>query len=256
MTFGVRAERRGLMIFAVFAFAALATINTARAGTIAVTAISRTVGVSDIAEGLFAGPNSGFGGPSTDLSILHFVDAVQHRLGVVIEQPRLATADQDTTYAVAGASASFHGSGSASIEANANVVDGMVARTMFDVSFELTEVAAFTLSGLLSGDVVGGDGLASAILFGPGGFFDFADGDTKTLSRSGVLDAGAYELLVSAGVDNGIATDPAQVVGGSARFDFDFSLSEAVAEVPEPASSAILCLGLAGATIMRRRGAC
>jgi hypothetical protein len=148
----------------------------------------------------------------------------------------------------------FSGAGNASVGFSILEVEETYASSFFDVFFDITTPHSYGLTGALSANIDGGRGLGVFGLDGPTPLsFAAIDFDTVTLASTGVLAPGSYHLTVFALVDPGTVIDPDSFMGGSSSFDFDFRVQEITnGVVPEPATLALLAVGLLG--VVARRG--
>ncbi len=226
---------------------ALVASQTVSAVPINVTA-TRSVTVGDLDNGNTSGPNS----PSSALGA--FSDTITQSLGADPDAPEDTTADQGTD--IQPGSGLFSGEGTGSVGFSVPLSEGVFANSFFDVFFEISLDHSFTLSGSLTASADGGSARARFDLLGPTPLsFSAIDSDTTPLADSGLLSAGSYHLTVSAIMDNDGNVDPGSFMGGTATYSFNFGITESSqqAQVPVPATLALLGLGLMGMVVARRR---
>lgn len=222
--------------------AALAA-GLANAAPINVVAL-RSVSIGDDLGGAQLGPNS----PSAGLGA--FNDNIAAVLGLQFPQPVSAT--QNSNIPVGGSQIS--GAGSAAIGFSVLAEDGVFAESFFQVFFDLATDHAFTLDGSVDAIVDGGRGEGRVRLSGPEsvdiGVVDF--GGPVVIAEGGVLPAGSYELTAFADLDPG--DQQGGFMGGTADYDFVLNLRELAQRAPEPATLALLGIGLILVGGLARRG--
>lgn len=209
---------------------------------------TRSVTIGD-RSGSLSGANS----PSTVLG--GFSDSVTGLLGP--NQPKTTSASQHTD--IQAGTGIFAGRGESSVGFSVLNSDQVVAESFFDVSFDLTDIHSYSLTGLLTANMDGGygeslfrlsDGGSTNILFSILNY-----GDDVVLNSSGTLNPGSYHLLVSSIINNnGDDRGVNGYMGGTTSFSFNLDLDPVTSTVPEPATWALLLSGLAGLRLLRHRG--
>ncbi len=191
-------------------------------------------------------PTNVFGPASPSTALGGFFDSLTLNLG-----DEEVTANQDSNV---GSSGQFSGNGLAQVGFSVLENEGIFSRSEYAIQFEITTPHSYVLSGELEAGVDGGRGLAQFALGGatPLGFtaLDFG---TTNLASTGTLAPGSYTLIVLALMDTG-TVDLGSFMGGSASYDFNFSIREIIDPnpTPEPLSVSLLAFGLVLLGIRRR----
>ena len=226
----------------------LSTSAAAWAAPVVISAL-RLVAVSDN-SGTFFGPNS------SSAAVGGFQDAVSHKVGsnipnVVVPQDALARQSSNINAALG----LIAGSGNSGIGFSVLQTDNAFAESILRVGFTLTNDMTYSLFGLLGADSDGGLATGQFELTGPDNLSFITHGGNLALANSGKLHAGAYMLDVRADMTPKFPISARSFMGGSANFNFTFSLSDVPNQTPEPGTLMLMAASLAAAVVSRRRGA-
>jgi hypothetical protein len=244
--------RKSLLLGMILAGGIIAAASI-RAEPINVTA-ERSVSVGDLVHGNFSGPNSPYS------AIGNFEDDVSAMLGgphltwtgAIVETSELAYANQSST--IDPGPGLFAGTGNVGLGYSVVDSDLVFARSLFHVSFDLTNDHSYTLTGTLASYMDGGRGAGLFKLDGPSSLvFEKTNWGSMALNSAGTLAAGHYDLLMSAQISP--LCEPAlctsgSFMGGSSSFEINFQIA---AVVPEPGTYALMLAGLGVLGLAARR---